>query len=133
MDDESAVHDVGLLLQLNLDLGEQERLGAEGRAFFERWLDARFRFRRGDGSTVDKEEFLDGLGDPANRSDVLTTDVRQIQVMDDQAFVEAWVYLDGTRRGNPVNGAYRNLRLFERGADGWHCVMWFNKPLPPRA
>jgi hypothetical protein len=29
-----------------------------------------------------KQEFLGGLEDPGNRSDVLTTDVRQIQVLD---------------------------------------------------
>jgi hypothetical protein len=120
------------LLELNLMMGERERLGVDGRSFLDSRLDERFCFRRGDGSTVDKQEFLGGLEDPGNRSDVLRTDVRQIQVLDDQAFVEAWVYLKGTRGGKPVEGTFRNLRLFERAADGWRCVMWFNKPLPPR-
>jgi ketosteroid isomerase-like protein len=115
------------LLRLNLEMGEQELTGAASVAFFDELLDANFWFRRGNGSTVDKQGFLDGLADPGNRSDVLTTDVRQVQVLGDQAFVEAWVELEGTRGGKPVVGTFRNLRLFERAGDTWRCVMWFNK------
>jgi hypothetical protein len=121
--------DAQKLLQLNLEMGERERVGAGSGAFFGELLDANFCFRRGTGTTVDKQGYLDGLADPGNRSDVLRTDVRQIHVLGDQAFVEAWVYLEGTRGGKPVIGTFRNLRLFERAADGWRCVMWFNKPV----
>ena len=121
--------DLERLLELNLELGRHEQRSADGRVDLEGLLDERFTFRRGDGSIADRQEFLDGLADPGNRSDVLTTDVRQVQVLGDQAFVEAWVYLRGTRRGKPVDGTFRNLRLFQRTDDGWRCVMWFNRPL----
>src|SRR4051812_10108780 len=121
--------DAHALLELNLEMGRQELLGAAGRGFFDHLLDERFQFRRGNGSIADKQEYLDGLGGPGDSSDVLTTDARQLQILGDQAFVEAWVYLNGTRHGQPVDGTFRNLRLFERAPDGWRCVMWFNKPL----
>jgi ketosteroid isomerase-like protein len=117
------------LLQLNLDITEAER--SADQPFFADMLDDRLCFRRGDGSTVGKQEFLDALGDSRNESKVLTTTIRQVQVLDDQAFVEAWVYLKGSRGGREVDGTFRNLRFFERTDDRWRCVMWFNKPLRP--
>jgi ketosteroid isomerase-like protein len=122
--------DLARLLTLNLDLGEHERRGPDGAAFFERVLDDKLCFRRISGATIGKDEFLAGLADPQNTSEVLTTKVRQVQVLDDQAFVEAWVYLRGTRGGDPVDGWTRNLRLFEQKDGDWRCVMWFNKKLP---
>ena len=40
---------------------------------------------------------------------------------------EVVVTLAGARGGRPVEGNFRNLRMFERQPDGWRCVMWFNK------
>jgi ketosteroid isomerase-like protein len=122
------------LLRLNLEITEQERRGADGAGFFGDVLDDRLCFRRGDGSTIGKDEFLSGLGDPSNVSETLTTTIRQVQVLGDQAFVEAWVYLKGARGGRRIDGEFRNLRFFERTSDGaWRCVMWFNKPVQSRS
>jgi ketosteroid isomerase-like protein len=116
------------LRRLNIELTEQERRGVDAVAWFEGVLDDRLVFRRGNGTVVDKDGFLEGLKDPGNTNEVLTTEIRQVQMLGDQAFVEAEVRLKGTRGGKPVDGTFRNLRLFERQADGWRCVMWFNKP-----
>jgi hypothetical protein len=111
----------------NVRFGEEERNGAGGRSFFEQALDDTFRFRRGDGSVDTKDDFLRGLNDPANTSETLTTEVLQVQILGEQAFVEAQVRFKGRRRGADVEGVFRNLRLFEKRADMWRCVMWFNK------
>lgn len=74
-----------------------------------------------------KAGFLAGLADPANTSQVLTTTIRHVRIMGSQAFVEALVRLEGTRRGKPVEGTFRNLRLFERQVGGWCCVAWSNQ------
>jgi ketosteroid isomerase-like protein len=125
------VSEASELLRLNLEITEQERRGAEATPFFEHMLDDRLCFRRGDGSTIGKKEFLAGLADPGNTNEVLTASIRQAQILDDQAFVEAWVYLKGNRGGRLIDGTFRNLRFFERPSNGtWRCVMWFNKPLP---
>ena len=50
-----------------------------------RCLDDRLCFRRGDGSIIGKDEFLAGLSDSRNVSETLTTTIRQVQVLGDQA------------------------------------------------
>jgi hypothetical protein len=115
------------LMELNRELTEQEKRGAAGREFFRKLLDERFSFIRTDGSTVDKDGFLIGLADAGNTSEVLTTQIRQVRVMGSQAFVEALVHLKGTRSGQPIEGTFRNLRLFERRDEDWCCVMWLNR------
>lgn len=117
------------LTKLNREMTKQEKLGAKGRPFFQEVLDDRFSLIRADGTTADKEQFLVGLVDSGNVSEVLTTQVRQVRVMDGQAFVEALVRLRGTRGGKPAAGKFRNLRLFEQSDAGWRCVMWFNVAL----
>jgi hypothetical protein len=117
------------LAKLNRELTKEEKRGADGSEFFRQLLDERLVLIRADGSTVDKDGFLAGLADAKNVSEVLTTQIRQVSVMADQAFVEALVRLKGIRGGKPVDGSFRNLRLFERHDDGWRCVMWFNKRL----
>ena len=70
------------------------------------------------------------LADPGNVNEILETEIRQIQVLGYQAFVEALVRLKGRRRGKEVDGTFRNLRLFERRDGVWRLVMWYNKALP---
>ena len=111
---------------------EEERRGADGAPFFEATLDARLAFRRGDGTVTDKVGFLAGLEDPGNTNEALTSETRQLLVFEDQAMAEVVVALVGTRGGKPVEGSFRNLRLFERQPDGWRCVMWFNKRVTQR-
>jgi hypothetical protein len=123
----STPEDLAALAALNVRFGEEEEKGASGREFFEGVLAARFYFRRGDGSVDTRDAFLKGLGDPDNSTDLLTTEIVQVQLLGKQAFVEALVRFKGKRRGKKAAGVFRNLRLFERQPEGWRCVMWFNK------
>jgi len=120
---------VGELTRLNLLFGDWELRGQDDQAReqFNHYLDANLLFRRGDGTTASKQNFLDDLGDAENASERLDTDVTQVQVFGDQAIVVAHVYLKWRRRGNPVDGTFRNIRLFEQQDGVWRCVMWFNK------
>jgi Domain of unknown function (DUF4440) len=130
MSDDGGRIDKVELARLNHELVDAERRGAGGVEFFERLLDERCVVRRGDGTLVDRSCFIEALGDPRNSSDELTTEICQVQVFGDQAFVEALVRLRGRRRGNEVDGTFRNLRFFERRDGEWRLVMWFNKRLP---
>jgi ketosteroid isomerase-like protein len=118
------------LIDVNMGFVENERLGAKGRQFFLERLDDNLQFRRGRGAIATKKSFIDDLGRPGNASEVLTAELRQVQVLGDQAFVEVIVYLKGTRGNKPIDGHFRNLRFFERNENGdWKCVQWFNKGL----
>jgi len=130
MTTEQPVDDIEALREVNLLLGEWELQGAHApRDEVAKVLDERFLFRRAKGN-ADREGFLAGLVDPQNRTDKLVARVNQIQVFGEQAFVEVFVFLDGLRGGNALKGWYRNLRVWEKQADGkWRCVFWFNKQL----
>jgi ketosteroid isomerase-like protein len=130
MTEQPLVHDIENLRRMNLQLGEWELQGPHApRDKVAALLDERFLFRRAKGD-VDREGFLAGLADPRNRSDELVARIGQIQVVGEQAFVEAFVFLNGLRGGDAVKGWYRNLRVWEKQSDGcWRCVFWFNKPL----
>jgi hypothetical protein len=78
-----------------------------------------------DGSTVDKDQFLDALRDHTN-VDVPTTNVRQIPVLDDQAFVEGSVCLKRTWCGNRRRDVPKPAR-FDRASKGWRIAMWFTR------
>lgn len=130
-DPHALVDDVEQLRTRNLQLADWERAGSVARETALDVLDARFLFRRGTGSVVERDKFIDGLTDPKNTSTELVANVVRIDVMGAQAFVEVHVFLDGTRDGNAVRGWFRNLRLWEKQSDGqWRCVFWFNKALP---
>ena len=129
------VDDIEYLRVVNLQLAEWEKQGARAsRDEVTAALDEHFLFRRAkEGSSpVNRDGFLNGLSDPANRSNELVARIGQIQVFGQQAFVEVFVFLDGLRGGNAVKGWFRNLRVWEKQTDGrWRCVFWFNKPLAP--
>jgi ketosteroid isomerase-like protein len=130
MTDQRLVDDIETLHQINLQLADWELQGPQApRDKVEAVLDDRFLFRRAKGN-VDRDGFLAGLADPKNRTDELVARIGQIQVFGEQAFVEAFVFLDGLRNGDAVKGWYRNLRVWEKQSDAvWRCVFWFNKPL----
>lgn len=125
------VDDTEALRSLNLKLTDWERSGGATLDEVENALDARFQFRAGDGTVTDRKGYFAGLTDPGNQTSELVANVARIQVLNTQAIVEVFVYLDGVRRNRPGKGWYRNLRLWEKQKDDkWRCVFWFNKPLP---
>ena len=125
MTDVTVESDIEQLTTLNARLTAAER--DRDVAAMEPILDAEFRFRRGDGSIVDRHEFLTGLAQPENRNDILTADIESIDVRGVQAVVTAMVTFSGRRGGQANSGLFRNIRLFERTGTGWSLVMWFNK------
>jgi len=69
---------------------------------------------------------LASIADPRNGSELLDTEVVQVQVLGAQAFIEALVQFRGTRNGVHAKSAFRPLRLFEQREGDWRCLMWFN-------
>jgi hypothetical protein len=51
---------------------------------------------------------------------------------DDLALCSLVVRFKGTRGGNPVDGIYRNTRVFVKRGDVWRCALWFNSKEPPK-
>jgi hypothetical protein len=125
MADVTVESDIEQLTALNARLAAAERDCDV--ATMEPILDAEFRFRRGDGSIVDRHEFLTDLVKPENRNEILTADIESIDVRGVQAVVIAMVTFSGRRGDDRISGLFRNIRLFERTGTGWSLVMWFNK------
>lgn len=123
--------DMAELTRLNEEFTEQERRGAAGVDFFSDALADDLCFRRASGKVVDKQAYLEGLKDPENTNDVLTSEIAQVGVVEDWALVEVAVRLKGTRGGVAVDGTFNNLRVFERTSNGWKCVLWFNRSTGP--
>jgi ketosteroid isomerase-like protein len=119
--------DVAELTRLNHEFTEHERQGASGAEFFSRVLADDLCFRRANGAAVDKPTFLQGLEDPGNTSEELTSEVREVGVAGDWALAEVIVRLVGTRGGRAVDGTFQNVRVFQRTEDGWRCAVWFNR------
>jgi hypothetical protein len=126
-DDASPAADVAELTRLNLEFTEQERRGPGGVSFFSQTLADDLCFRRANGTVVDKTAYLEGLADPGNTNEELTSKVREVGVVGKWALADVVVRLRGTRGGRPVDGTFENLRVFERTKDGWRCLLWFNR------
>lgn len=89
------------------------------------------KFRRASGKVVDKITFLKDLAVPENRNERL--DVQQIEVLPygaDLAVCSMLVHFKGTRGGQPVEGVFRNTRVFIRAEGVWKCALWFNSKEP---
>jgi len=87
-------------------------------------------FRRASGR-VGKVKFLKDLATAGNTSERL--DAEQIEVLpygDDLALCSLLVHFKGTRGGSPVDGVFRNTRVFVRRNAVWRCVLWFNTQEP---
>lgn len=114
------------LEQLNVEFGKHEQRGPGGAEFFRRVLDDQIQIRRANGLVVDKAGFIEGLENPANITDKISTTVEHARIYGAQAVVECVVDLQGRRRGAVTDGRYRNLRFFELQGEHWRCVAWFN-------
>jgi hypothetical protein len=117
--------DMRTLIALNDELTDAELRGDRER--LRALLDPQLRFRRSDGETVDLERFLAALASPGDQNDLLQAEIESLDVLEDQAVVIAAVRFRGTRNGVAVEGVFRNVRLFDRTANGWRLAMWFNK------
>jgi Domain of unknown function (DUF4440) len=118
------------LADLNVQFGNQESAGAVATHFFLEHLDEGLRFGRANGTVIGRAAFLDGLGDPRNSTDKVSTDIEQIVMLDRQAIVTCVVRMRGRRAGAVADGRYLNIRLFELQSNRWRCVEWFNRRMP---
>jgi ketosteroid isomerase-like protein len=95
--------------------------------FFRSYLADGLRFRRASGKVVDKIAFLKDLGAPGNTNERLTArDVEVLPYGADLAVCSLVIDFKGVRGGQPVEGAFRNTRLFVRSEGVWKCALWFN-------
>ena len=51
-----------------------------------------------------------------------------VQVLGDRALVQVVLAVEGSDGETPIDGVYRNIRVFERDGDGpWALTVWFNE------
>jgi len=107
----------------------EEQRGAEGVAFFSGLLDEDLRFRRAGGTVVTRDRFLHDLARPDHRrTRIEPVEGPGIQVLGDRALVQVVLAVEGRDGDEPVDGVYRNIRVFERDGGGpWALTVWFNE------
>jgi hypothetical protein len=110
------------LRRLNLRLGEAEK--AHDLAFLANVLHDDLLFRRADGSTVTKGEYLAAARH--RRYDVLDSRIVDVEVGSDGAVVTAQVRAAGVADGTRFGGVFPNIRLFVLDNGRWRCKLWIN-------
>ena len=120
------------LIDLNQQLGEAEKTKNE--AFLRSILSEALRFRRANGTIIDKAIYLDDLTKPGNTTDQLTSDDIAVQFYEDNiAIATLKVHTQGMRCGRELNGTFRNVRIFHKEPDKhphWQLHFWFNERIP---
>jgi hypothetical protein len=115
------------LITLNERIGEAEqKTDAE---FLNGVLSDNLRFRRANGTIVDKPIYLDDLMKPGNNTDELHSSDINAKIYGNLAVVDLLVAMKGMRCGNKLDGSFRNIRLFlkEEGKQPqWQLHSWFN-------
>jgi hypothetical protein len=115
------------LIQLNHSIAELEQRRDPGAiARLDALIAPELIFRRADGTVVGKAEFMAGLQGPspfASRTSEAVTAV----VVGSRALVTLIVV---TTRPDGSSARYRNVRVWDRRADGWSLGVWFNESSP---
>jgi Domain of unknown function (DUF4440) len=128
--------DLDAIRTLNLQMHVEEKRGAEGVTFFGRVLDQALRFRRANGAVVTRDEFLIGLANPDNHRDAIElVGPLMCEVYENTAIASALLRVEGRNGTAPVNGLFRNIRIFSRPGPGrpWTLHIWFNDRVEPTA
>ncbi len=95
--------------------------------FFRRYLADDLKFRRASGTVVDKTTFLKDLGASGNTTERLEPgDIEVLLFNENLALCSTAVLFKGLRGGKPVDGVFRNTRVFMRLEHMWKCAIWFN-------
>jgi hypothetical protein len=130
----AAPNSVQELISLNKQIGEAERTaGAQGADFLKRVLSDNLRFRRANGTIVDKAIYFDDLTKPGNATDELQSTDIVPTIYGKLAVVELLVAMKGMRGGKKLDGAFRNIRIFldePEKQPRWQLHSWFNVPVP---
>jgi hypothetical protein len=115
------------LTTMNESIGEAEKKAdAE---FLKTILSDYLRFRRANGTIVDKAIYLDDLMKPGNTTDELHSSDINAKTYGNLAVVDLVVGMKGMRCGNKLDGSFRNVRLFLKEAGKqpqWQLHFWFN-------
>ena len=99
--------------------------------FFRHYLADDLQFRRASGIVVDKTTFLKDLGAPGNANERLEPgDIEVLLFSEDLALCSLVVRFKGVRGGKPVDGMFRNTRVFTMIERVWKCALWFNTKEP---
>ncbi len=115
------------LVDLNIKIGEAEKQRDEG--FLGSILADDLKFRRANGTVVDKVTYLAGVQDVNNTYEYLHSEDVESTVYENTAIVALRVRAKGVKGGTPFEGTFRNIRLFLNQPDKqpvWQCYMWFN-------
>jgi hypothetical protein len=126
----SDADDVKELIDLNDRIGEAEK--TRDAEFLRSILSDNLRFRRANGTIVDKSIYLDDLMKPANTTDELESDQIVPTITGSLAVVTLVVRVSGMRSGNKLDGSFRNVRIFLNEPDKrphWQLHSWFNLPV----
>ena len=119
------------LISLNERIGEAER--RTDADFLKSVLSDNLRFRRANGTIVDKAIYLDDLMKPGNTTDELhSTDIVPT-IYGNLAVVELLIAMKGMRCGRKLDGVFRNMRIFldePEKQPRWQLHSWFNVPIP---
>jgi hypothetical protein len=117
------------LREITARMHREEQRGAEGVPYFARLLDDDLRVRRPGGAVVTRERFLHDLARPDHRrTRIEAVEGPGIQVFGDRALVQVLLAVEGSDGDVPVDGVYRNIRVFERdGAGPWALTVWFDE------
>jgi hypothetical protein len=119
------------LISLNERIGEAERMTDAD--FLKSILSDNLRFRRANGTIVDKAIYLDDLMKPGNTTDELHSTNIIPTIYGNLAVVELLVAMRGMRCGNKLDGVFRNIRIFLNEPDKephWQLHSWFNVRVP---
>jgi len=115
------------LITLNQRIGEAERTKDE--QFLKSVLSENLRFRRANGTIVDKAIYIVDLMKPENTTDDLHSDDIVPRIHGNVAVVELSVKVKGMRGGKKLDCAFRNIRIFLREPakqPQWQLHSWFN-------
>ena len=119
------------LINLNERIGEAER--TRDAEFLRVVLSDNLRFRRANGTIVDKAIYLDDLTKPLNTTEELhSTDIVPT-IYRNLAVVVLSVAVKGMRCGNKLDGVFRNIRTFldePNKRPHWQLHSWFNVRVP---
>jgi hypothetical protein len=123
--------DEQIIAQICKEMIDQENQGAAAAQYFERLLADELCFRRANGQTVRKPDFIRGL--PASSHNVRRTLDGSVDVHVHGAVAVASLRVAVSPAAGVTPRLYRNIRIFWREPPGsqWRLHMWFNAEIPP--
>lgn len=107
------------------DITAHENAGdAAAVGYFRAMLAPDMRFRRANGETVGRDEFLASLAQ--NAAAAVRTPVGPAEIRVHESLAVASVAIETRDKANGDSKLYRNIRVFERSGCGWVLRMWIN-------